>query len=65
MTAPPDVSFDDYMVQSMKAPVQAAAYIEAVMDLEDPATLLVALRHVASMFSQILKKIDNIVLACL
>ena len=47
MTAPRDVSFDDYMVQSMKDPVQAAAYIEAVIDLEDPAVLLVALRHVA------------------
>ena len=47
MTAPRDVSFDDYMVQSMKDPVQAAAYIEAVIDLEDPAALLVALRHVA------------------
>ena len=47
MTAPRDVSFDDYMVQSMKDPAQAAAYIEAVIDLEDPAALLVALRHVA------------------
>jgi len=47
MTVPRDVSFDDYMVQSMKDPVQAAAYIEAVIDLEDPAALLVALRHVA------------------
>jgi len=47
MTAPRDVSFDDYMVQSMKDPVQAAAYIDAVIDLEDPAALLVALRHVA------------------
>jgi probable addiction module antidote protein len=47
MTAPRDVSFDDYMVESMKDPVQAAAYIEAVIDLEDPAALLVALRHVA------------------
>jgi probable addiction module antidote protein len=47
MTALRDVSFDDYMVESMKDPVQAAAYIEAVIDLEDPAALLVALRHVA------------------
>jgi probable addiction module antidote protein len=47
MNKPRDVSFDDYMVQSMKDPVQAAAYIEAVIDLEDPAALLVALRHVA------------------
>jgi len=47
MTIPRDVSFNDYMVESMKDPVQAAAYIEAVIDLEDPAALLVALRHVA------------------
>ena len=47
MTAPRDVSFDVYMVQSMKDPAQAAAYIEAVIDLEAPAALLVALRHVA------------------
>lgn len=47
MTTPHDVSFDDYMVQSMKDPAQAAAYIEAVIDLEDPAALLMALRHVA------------------
>lgn len=47
MNAPRDVSFDDYMVESMKNPVAAAAYIEAVIDLEDPAALLVALRQVA------------------
>lgn len=46
MNAPRDVSFDDYMVESMKNPAQAAAYIEAVIDLEDPAALLVALRQV-------------------
>ena len=31
----------------LKDPVEAAAYIEAVMELDDPAALLVALRHVA------------------
>jgi probable addiction module antidote protein len=36
MNAPRDVSYDD-----------TAAYIEAVMELDEPATLLVALRHVA------------------
>jgi DNA-binding phage protein len=35
------------MVESMKNPTQAAAYIEAVVELNDPAALLVALRHVA------------------
>ena len=43
MSAPRDVSFDDYMVQSMKDPAQAAAYIETVIELDDPAALLVAL----------------------
>jgi probable addiction module antidote protein len=47
MNASRDVSFDDYMVESMKDSAQAAAYIESVIDLEDPAALLVALRHVA------------------
>ncbi|PIZ23818.1 MAG: putative addiction module antidote protein [Comamonadaceae bacterium CG_4_9_14_0_8_um_filter_57_21] len=31
----------------MKDPAQAAAYIEAVIELDDPAALLVALRQVA------------------
>lgn len=47
MNAPRDVGFEDYMVESMKDSALAAAYIEAVIDLEDPAALLVALRHVA------------------
>lgn len=47
MKAPRDASFDDYMAESMKDPAEAAAYIEAVMELDDPAALLVALRHVA------------------
>ena len=47
MNAPRDASFDDYIVKTMKDPVEAAAYIEAAMELDDPAALLVALRHVA------------------
>jgi probable addiction module antidote protein len=47
MNAPRDASYDDYMGESLKDPVEAAAYIEAVMELDDPAALLVALRHVA------------------
>ena len=46
MTAPREVSFNDYMVKSMKDPI-AAAYVVAVIELDDPAALLVALRHVA------------------
>ena len=47
MNAPRDASFDDYMVKAMKDPAEAAAYMEAVMQLDDPAALLVALRQVA------------------
>lgn len=47
MNAPRDSSFDDYMTESMKDSADAAAYIEAVMELDDPAALLVALRQVA------------------
>lgn len=48
MTAPSrDVNYDDYMGEALKDPAEAAAYIEAVMELDDPAALLVALRHVA------------------
>jgi probable addiction module antidote protein len=47
MTTPRDASYDDYMGESLKDPVEAAAYIEAVIELDDPSALLVALRHVA------------------
>jgi probable addiction module antidote protein len=47
MNAPRDASFDDYLSGVLKDPAEAAAYIEAVMELDDPAALLVALRHVA------------------
>jgi len=47
MNAPRDVNYDDYMGEALKDPAEAAAYIEAVMELGDPASLLVALRHVA------------------
>ncbi len=50
MNAPRDVSFDDYMVESMKDPTHAAAYIESVIELDDPAALLEALRHVAKAY---------------
>ncbi len=47
MTAPRDVSYDDTLAIALQDPIEAAAYIEAVMELDEPATLLVALRHVA------------------
>ena len=47
MNAPRDVSFEETLLPMLVEPADAAAYIEAVMELDDPATLLVALRHVA------------------
>jgi probable addiction module antidote protein len=47
MNAPRDASWDDYMGEAMKDPAEAAAYLDAVLAMEDPAALLVALRHVA------------------
>jgi len=47
MNALRDASFDDYIVKTLKDPAEAAAYIEAAIELDDPAALLVALRQVA------------------
>lgn len=47
MSTPRDESFDDYLTMTLTDPLEAAAYVEAVMELDDPAALLVALRHVA------------------
>ena len=48
MKVPRDASFDDYMVKTMKDPAEAAGYIEVARELDDPAALIVALRHVAT-----------------
>jgi probable addiction module antidote protein len=47
MKAPRDVSYEDTLLPMLKDPVEAAAYVEAVLELDDPAALLVALRQVA------------------
>lgn len=47
MNAPRDKSYDDSLVESLRDPVEAAAYVDAVLELDDPAALLVALRQVA------------------
>ena len=47
MNAPRDVSYQGYLIQSLKDPEEAAAYVEAVLELDDPAALLGALRQVA------------------
>lgn len=47
MNAPRNVSYQGYLLESLKDPEEAAAYIEAVLELDDSAALLLALRQVA------------------
>ena len=47
MNAPRNVSYQGYLTESLKDPEEAAAYVEAVLELDDPAALWVALRQVA------------------
>ncbi len=42
-----DVSYQGYLIASLKDPAEAAAYVDAVLEMDDPAALLVALRLVA------------------
>ncbi len=42
-----DKSYDDSLTAALTDPAEAAAYIEATLDMDDPNTLLVALRQVA------------------
>lgn len=42
-----DKSYDQATLQALTDPTEAAAFIEAVLELDDPAALLVALRQVA------------------
>ena len=47
MNAPRDKGDEASLVQGLKDPEEAAAYLDAAMELEDSAALLLALRHVA------------------
>ena len=47
MNAPRTVSYQDYLLESLKDAHEAAAYMDAALELEDPAALLLALRQVA------------------
>ena len=42
-----DKSYFTSLEAALTDPAEAAAYIDAAMELDDPAALLVALRHVA------------------
>ncbi len=47
MATPPDKSYAQSLEASLNDPAEAAAYLAAVMELDDKAALLQALRHVA------------------
>lgn len=47
MTTPRDKRYADSLLQSLQVPVEAAAYIDAVLETGDQAALLLALRQVA------------------
>ena len=47
MNAPRHASYEETLLPLLTDPQEAAAYVEAVLELDDPAALLVALRHVA------------------
>jgi len=42
-----DTSYEASLLQSLTDPKEAAAYVEAARELDDPAVLLLALRQVA------------------
>jgi probable addiction module antidote protein len=42
-----DRSYEETLAEALKDPQEAAAYIEAVFELDEPQTLLLALRQVA------------------
>ena len=47
MKATRDKSYAQVLEASLSDPAEAAAYLAAVMELDDKAALLLALRHVA------------------
>lgn len=47
MKAPRDKSYDEYLAESLTDKSEAAAYLDAVMETQDYAALLLALRQVA------------------
>ncbi len=47
MNASRDKGYDDALALALTDPLEAAAYLDAVMEMGDNAALLIALRHVA------------------
>jgi DNA-binding phage protein len=47
MNAPSDKCYEESLIQALADPLEAAAYLDAAMELEDMAAYLVAMRQVA------------------
>ena len=47
MNAPRDKSYEESLIQALADPLEAAAYLDAAMELDDMAAHLVAMRQVA------------------
>ncbi|GAA0535031.1 addiction module antidote protein [Pigmentiphaga daeguensis] len=45
-----DKSYEELTAAAMRDPAEASAYLEAVIELDDPAALLVALRQIAKAY---------------
>ena len=45
---PRSIPYDDYLIESLKDPKEAEAYLNAALEDEDPRVFLLALRDVAA-----------------
>lgn len=59
MSAPRDASFDDYMDTVLKDPAEAAAYIEAMLELDDPAVIRSAMERTLKAQTELLDLIGE------
>jgi len=59
MSAPRDASFDDYMDEALKDPAEAAAYVEAMLELDDPAVMRTAMGRILKAQGELLDLIGE------
>lgn len=59
MNAPRDASFDNYMAAVLKDPAEAAAYIDAMLELDDPAVIRTAMERTLKAQTELLDLIGE------
>jgi hypothetical protein len=59
MNAPRDASFDDYMDAALRDPAEAAAYIDAMLELDDPAVIRRAMERTLKAQTELLDLIGE------